>query len=540
MNEEYQKMSLNEKTPDYVNTSAFNTFATYALTSHAAFYAMINTTYNGFMRRWVQNWLWWYDGYVPYFHNQQNGIFSTRIGQALVDKMSKKVVGGRVMFKVSGEERNLLRNTANRPLTNEALQYVNEWAKDTDFAAAVKRAVRFAAAAGTGLLKINKSGGRYWVDALRFDSFIPTVDFRGRITDVKCFLQPYTRMAADGKGSGAAYYLVEHRYYGDYKRADGKVICNSPLATYEVYAVNGNIELAEYDVGKGSRIPYESLPKAVRKSIRKDFGVMIDKPTLLPFSEDMSLGCELVKWTDGISNLPQVPFGESLLSSVIAQLMAYDYYFSAFNTDMYTGRARVLTSTAMMSPNRGEQNSGMDNYLLTKIPNYSGDDQKPIPIQFDLRSRSWIEIRDQIMQNIAILTGVNVATIASFLNDSSAQKTAREVSVEENETASVIYEKREIVERPINRIIKSIVRLAGYNDDIVMRWSTSELMNAFNRLDYAVAGVNNGIMSKERAIKMLNPDDDDEQIFDEINALAEDEKKFSKSNATNVKKQSQM
>ncbi|MDE6605111.1 MAG: phage portal protein [Clostridia bacterium] len=521
MSEEYQKLRLNEKTPEYVNASAFNTYATYALTSHAAFYAMVDSTYNGFMRRWVQNWLWWYDGYVPYFHNQQNGIFSTRMGQALVDKMAKKVVGGRVMFKVSGEERNL-RKASDRPLTNEALQYVNEWAKDTDFAGAVKRVVRFAAAAGTGLLKINKSGGKYWVDALRFDSFLPTVDFRGRIIDVKCYLQPYTRMSADRKGNGTAYYLVEHRYYGEYTRADGKVIWNAPLATYEVHAVSGSIELAQYDAGKGSRVPYESLPKAVRKSIRKDFGVMIDKPMLLPFSEDMSLGCELVKWTDGVSNLPQVPFGESLLAPVIAQLMAYDYYFSAFNTDMYTGRARVLTSTAMMSPNNGGQNSGMDNYLLTKIPNYSGDDQKPIPLQFDLRSQSWAEIRDHIIQNISILTGINVATIASFLNDSQAQKTAREVSVEENETASGIYEKREIIERPINRIIKSIIRLAGYNDDIVVRWSTSELMNAFNRLDYAVSGVNNGIMSKERAIKMLNPDDDDEQIFDELKTIEED------------------
>ncbi|MDE7209675.1 MAG: phage portal protein [Clostridia bacterium] len=539
MSEEYQKLRLNEKTPEYVNASAFNTYATYALTSHAAFYAMVDATYNGFMRRWVQNWLWWYDGYVPYFHNQQNGIFSTRMGQALVDKMAKKVVGGRVMFKVSGEERNL-RKASDRPLTNEALQYVNEWAKDTDFAGAVKRAVRFAAAAGTGLLKINKSGGKYWVDALRFDSFLPTVDFRGRIIDVKCYLQPYTRMSADRKGNGTAYYLVEHRYYGEYTRADGKVIWNAPLATYEVHAVSGSIELAQYDAGKGSRVPYESLPKAVRKSIRKDFGVMIDKPMLLPFSEDMSLGCELVKWTDGVSNLPQVPFGESLLAPVIAQLMAYDYYFSAFNTDMYTGRARVLTSTAMMSPNNGGQNSGMDNYLLTKIPNYSGDDQKPIPLQFDLRSQSWAEIRDHIIQNISILTGINVATIASFLNDSQAQKTAREVSVEENETASGIYEKREIIERPINRIIKSIIRLAGYNDDIVVRWSTSELMNAFNRLDYAVSGVNNGIMSKERAIKMLNPDDDDEQIFDEIKAIEEDGNNAQAQPIDNLRKRSKL
>lgn len=523
MSEEYQNLRINDKTPEYVNTSAFNTYSTYALTSHAAFYAMINATYNSFMRRWVQNWLWWYDGYVPYFHNQQNGIFSTRIGQALVDKISKKVVGGRVMFKVSGEERNVSKR-AEKPLTNDALQYVNEWAKDTDFAGAVKRAVRFSAAAGTGLLKINKSGGKYWVDALRFDSFIPTVDFRGRITDVKCYLQPYTRMSAEGKGNGTAYYLVEHRYYGEYKRADGRVINNAPLVTYEVHAVGGSIELAQYDANTSGRIPYESLPKAVRKSIRRDYGVMIDKPTLLPFTEDMSLGCELVRWTDGVSNLPQVPFGESLLAPIVAQLMAYDYYFSAFNTDMYTGRARVLTSTSMMSPNNGEQNSGLDNYLLTKVPNYSGDDQKPIPIQFDLRSQSWSEIRDQIIQNISILTGVNVATIASFLNDSSAQKTAREVSVEENETASVIYEKREIVERPINRIIKAIIRLAGYNDDIVIRWSTSELMNAFNRLDYAVAGVTNGIMSKERAVKMLNPDDDDEQIYDEIHSIDEDSK----------------
>ena len=142
----------------------------------------------------------------------------------------------------------------------------------------------------------------------------------------------------------------------------------------------------------------------------------------LPFAD---LGCEIVKWTRGVGNIPELPFGESLLSNLISILMSWDYYFSAFNTDMYLGRGRVLVSELFNSdPKKGNYNAGLDSFIFQRIRSISPEEQKPLPIQFDLRSTSWKEIRDMLIENIAVQTGMNVSTIASFLSDNTA-RTAR-------------------------------------------------------------------------------------------------------------------
>ena len=60
-----------------------------------------------------------------------------------------------------------------------------------------------------------------------------------------------------------------------------------------------------------------------------------------------------------------------------------------------------------------------------------------------------------LIESIAVHIGVSPATIAAFLNDSSA-RTAREVSTEENETANYVADTRAIVETPINSILDSV------------------------------------------------------------------------------------
>ena len=97
------------------------------------------------------------------------------------------------------------------------------------------------------------------------------------------------------------------------------------------------------------------------------------------------------------------------------------------------------------------------------------EENKPLPIQYELRSSEWKEIRDTLMQNIVINTRMNISTIASFLQDSNSQKTAREISTEESETALFVDDKREIIEKPINELLKIVLRYYGYQDDVLIR-----------------------------------------------------------------------
>jgi hypothetical protein len=210
-------------------------------------------------------------------------------------------------------------------------------------------------------------------------------------------------------------------------------------------------------------------------------------------------------------------------------LQSYDYYWSAFNTDMYLGRGRVLIDKPMQSPKAQSQNvnynSGLDSMMFTKIQSNNGEPMKPEPVQFDLRSQSWSEIRTMIIQNISINTGLNLASIASFLNDTNAAKTAREISTEESETALFVDDKRELMEKPINKILRLVTLFYGYKDEIVLRWSSAGLSNIYARAEVISQGLSAGFISKKKAIQMFNQDDDEYQLQEEFDNIDSDNEK---------------
>ena len=515
---EFQNVGCNKEIAPYMQNVAFNNFYTYSFISRATYYGMIAPQYYSFMNRFVKNWLWWYDGYVPYFHNAEQGIPSTRIATALVNKIAKKVVGGRIMYKNAGKE------SAKDGKLNPALEFVStKWAKDTEFEDVIKRAVKYAASAGTSLIKLNRGSKGLWAEALRFDSFLPQVTSTGEVSAVKCFLRLFTNLGVREIKENTpftGYYVVEYRHFCDYEQIDGKIIKNAPVVEYIIHRQSGSVVNGEYlSQGEAGAIPFSSLPKAIRSAIGKAYpDIMFDRPMLLPFAD--SLGCELVKWTDGVSGLPELPFGESLLANVVCHLMAWDYYYAASNTDMYLGRGRIIAPKNINSGRGGNYNSGLDSFLYTKYETTDPESQKPIPIQFDLRSASWTEIRNRLIQDMAINIGVNISTIASFLQDNTA-RTAREISTEENDTAEFVNDQRAIIEKPVNRLLKLVTAYNGYLDTVVLRWSSAGLTNRHSLAELINIALNGAkpFLSQKKAVEMFNYDDDDLQVQEEYEEI---------------------
>lgn len=503
--------------------SAFNTYWQYSYLTRAAFYANVKPEYREYMTRWVQNSLYWYDGWVPYFHNSENGIFSTRIGSALVSGAAKKVIGGRIFFKNANREKE------NAGTINEALHFVSsEWAVKSNFSREIKRATEFAAAAGTALLKLNKDKNGLWAEALRFDSFYPTVGARGKLNEVYCFLRNFVQMreVGGGKQNVNSFYVVEHRYFGRYRHLDGRVTENAPLCEYIIKRSTGTVVSGQDYSLTGERLKFQSLPAPVRQDIGKAYsGIMFDTPILLPFSDH--LGAVLVNWTESVSNIPELPFGDSLLSNITPYLQAYDYYFSAFCTDMYLGRGQVLMPAYMQRDQKEGKGyySGKEGLVFRRMPPAPNEEEnKPMSIQFELRASEWKEIRDMLMQNIAINTRMNISTIASFLQDNTSQKTAREISTEESETALFVDDKREIIEKPINEILQIVLRYYGFMDDVVVRWSQAGLSNVYTRTEMIATAVSGGFCSKYKAVQMFDQDDDEYQIAEEYARCEQDSK----------------
>lgn len=516
---EQQQIDFNNNFAPWQNSAAFNAFWSYSYVNNSGFYTKINGTFRPFMQRFVQNWLWWYDGWVPYFHNADAGIMSTRIASALVDRTARKISGGRIAFKNAFDEDPKQKGA----VVNKTLAKISKWAADTNFSKTVKNAIKYAEAAGTALVKVNKGvDGVLNTEAVRFDRFLPCVNSNGRLEDVSIFLLLNIDIGETTHDKQKIVYtLNEHRYFGDYTAVDGKKEANVPLVEYEVHKYYGQINNGLYASGSSEKMRWLDLPREVKKIIADNYAFAINRPIKLHFVN--SLGCEIVTATDGVGNLPELPFGESLLSKILPYLQAWDYYFSAFCTDMYTGRARVLIPKGMSSAKSGNvANSGLDSYLYEGMPHTDPDKQAPLPLQFSLRAAEWKDIRNMLIENIAVNTGLSSTTVASFLNDNSA-KTAREVSTEENETADFVDNSRAVVEVPLNRILKLVSLYMGLLDDVVIRWSTAGLTNKYVTAETLNMAIQGGYLSKFKAVRMFNSDDDDIQVQEEYERIKEDE-----------------
>lgn len=510
--------------PEWQSAMTFNVAWQYGFVNRSAFYANITGQYKEYMLRWVQNYLWWADGYVPYFHNADQGIFSTKIASALINGVSRRIIGGKIFFKNKNKE-TPQKGVDGAYIVNKALAFLTEWADDTAFAREVKKAVNFACAGGTSLMKLDKRGGKLYARALRFDSFYPTV-IGGKLVDVYCYLKDFTRMIDSNDQRFENYYVVEHRYFDDYTEKDGSITRRKPLVCYEIRKSTGSMTNGQ-DYGlTGQKVQLRDVERKMRSEIAKAYdGIIFDKPIPLPFVD--SLGAELINFTECVNAIPELPFGDSLLANIMPYLMSYDFYWSAFNTDMYLGRGKVMLPKHLQSKEASSQNSGFSSMLFTYYSKSgaSGDGDKPLPVQFDLRSNSWTEIRTMIIQNIAINTGMNLSSIASFLNDTKGTKTAREISTEENETALYVEDKRDLIGRPINRLLKLVTLHSGFADDVVIRWSEAGLTNIYTRTEMLATALQGGFISKQKAAQMFNQDDDEYQQAEEWDRILADEEK---------------
>jgi hypothetical protein len=197
---------------------------------------------------------------------------------------------------------------------------------------------------------------------------------------------------------------------------------------------------------------------------------------------------------------------------------------------MYVGRSRVLMPKAMQNPNNQRENNwndGLDSFTFTKVPYVNPDDQKPLPLQFDLRSDDWNKIRNILLESVATGIGINPSTLASFLDDNSA-RTARQISTEEGATALYVENKRELLRTPINQMLQTVLEFYGKVSNIVVKFSKAGTTNLRNLVEIGqilkTLGVDNRTL-----IEMIFVDKSQEQI-DEImarmKAQKEEEMKF--------------
>lgn len=481
-------------------------------TNNNEFYKLIPAPYYSFYNNWVRTWLYWYDGFVPWVHGTQYGLLSTSIGTTIVNRAADSVFGGNLMFANARTPTITVKKKGKQ--IGKALDFIsNDWALDTDFRSKVKRAVRDAFAGGFSLLKINCDGGELWVDNLRADRFYIEKTGRGQLRKVVSLLSVYDSMSQSG--NERHYGLVEERRFEKIGMFGEEI----PVVEYKIYETSAQIQnISTSD----NFVPFEDLPKKVREAFKADFGTCkLNKP--IAMNGFKTLGCYLLKGSDDISNVPQIGLGESLLANITTYLYEYDFYNTCFNTDMYLARGRVLVPKALQSPQAktGAQNTGLDDFIYTKVETMNTDQQKPEAIQFELRASEWKEARNMLLESIATSIGISVSTLASYLSDGS-NRTAREVSAEESATTLFIENARRRFEKPLNDLISDVLRFYGYVDDVEIRWSRAGMTNTTVLVDTLSRAVQSGLISEKKAHHAFNYDDDEEQNEEDYKLVEEE------------------
>lgn len=477
------------------------------------FYSMLPTPYMGFYQNWVKFWLQWADGYVPFIHGGQYGLLSSCIGTSIVNLVTDKTVGAGIMYKNARKPKAVKLNEEGKPMGQALDFFANNWALETDFNNKVKQGIKFSFAGGFSLLKLNVTDGELWVDALRADRFYLDITQNGKIRRCVSMLSFYNDMTPDNK-AGKKYGLVEERYYAKVGMFETEI----PVVEYKIY--DSSVQIQYFDTGKYNHIDWEQLPNKVRKAFKEEYGNMrLNEPQAL--NGFLDLGVYLFKGSSDISNLPQLALGESILANITTYLYQYDHCNTAFNTDIYLARGRVLLPKFMQNGReQGGNPSGFDDFLFTKTPSINPDENKPEAVQFDLRAQEWKETRNFILENIASGIKISASSLASYLQGGT-MRTAREVSAEEDATTLFVENARMRYEPVINKIIAQVLRFYGYIDDVEVRWSRAGMTNQTVLVDTLTKAVNSGLISPQKAHALFNYDDDEEQQLEDYKKVEE-------------------
>lgn len=536
---------------------------TYSYANSSYFCAVIAGYYRDYAFRYIRPSVQWLDGYVPAIHWGGSGIMSTRIASSLINGITKTLVGEKLIFKALGKkDQDAL----------DALDFVSNWATKVNIKKAVRNAIGYTLAVGTGFLKANKrADGTVWWEGIRFDNGFYLANASNEVQDASFLLRSYTDTRKDG--SSRQFYLVEHRFYQKRKPLIKKV--EDPVTgkiSYQTIKDNGYDAMVEYRVhfassqslnnmmstyeGDKSTVKWPEIPKEIRRAIKDDYALIrIDEPTLLGFP---NLGVEVLLNDEGDISLPTGSnFGRGLIVPVIDDFIIYEIAEAYMLRDMYNGKGTVYVpkalnlgslgagmpdiqlkatpiadgqirsdgATVMKNPNpTAYQPTGMsplegmsDKYEV--IPGTNPEDQAVVVNQFDLRADQWQTIQENTLRRIAIKWGMSPKVLASFLAQGTVQMTATQIDSEDDISIAFINDKRANFIGAINRLLETTLNFYGKPTNVEVQFASPSLVNKDRILDRVIKKLQAGLCTLDDAIREINPDLDEKTLQAKVEEL---------------------
>lgn len=509
------------------------------MTSRSIFYATYPYYLRPFATNWLKIWLQWFDGRVDGVHDEAGGMISTRLASTLCQKVSGQIFGGGLLFSKKNNIKKNEETDEQKKAEEQAIKFISgDYNDEIALDENVAQAILLAVAGGTSFVVENMDVDKHlWLSTYRMDEGYFNIDYKGEVCEAKLINSKYIDVIGKEKNH---YILIEHRHKGnekekvEYNKAFADKIKRAEMpfyevdafyTTYEIYSTTAIINNDPLSAQLGRPMGWEEINDRVRRQIKEQFAdIKLNIPIKLPFNK---IGIVPFKYTKGVDNLPNLPYGQSMIQNIISYLYLYDYMHGALNTDLYLGRGRVLAKKSIQNPDNKNKaanwNKGLDSFLFTTYEGQITDEQKPVPVQFDLRSNDWEQIKNNLLESIAMTIGISPSTIAGWIADGS-NRTAREISSEESSTALLVESKRKLLTKPINQLIDDILLCNGYEQCVEVKFSKSGETNTTLLLENTTNAYNSGLKSLYMAVKSINPDMSEDEVNAEIERIKADAK----------------
>jgi len=486
--------------------SALQTYHTYSWINNEQFYALVPHPYRDYYFRFIKKFFYWYDGFVPYFHNTQSGMFSSRIAYTILHKLAQQTVGNRLMFDDEGvPDKN---SHTHHGKTYNSLEWIEHWANDTNLDTKTVQLQEWTYAGGDSTFKLDSDGQDLAPTIFRKDTYFFDTDFRGKVSAWTGLIYTYSKMTKQDGGDGVQqyYYLLEDRRYND---------SGEPEYRLCIKHGSGNLANARTVDIIPETILFNRLPRDISHQFKRDYpNTKLGEWNKLPLK---SLGIYINKASESVSFLPAVNGGESLLSNMIHTLMSYDFYWSSMITNLYTARDKLIVPQHMQAPEFGNgaygqnQYQGWDNYIMTKVQYSNPEDNKPIV--FSTPIKDWEKVRNNILQTMAMDLGVDDRTLTSAIVPNSEKPTAREISSDEQTTTLFVEGKQKLLKNTLDEMLADVLDFYGFNDEkIVIKFSKAGLTNMSNTTTIVTTLLQNDAIDLETALEMLFTDKNNKQL----------------------------
>lgn len=499
---------------------------TYNYANNSLFGAIIPNFYRDYYYRNLKIAAGWLDGYVPTLHSN-SGIISTRIGSKLITGLTKQIVGEKLIFrKASGED------------DYSTIRFISKWADEQDIMKSVFSGIGYAEGMGTALIKINKKmNGDLWWESCRFDNCTYLASFSNEVMDATFFIRGYTD-TREGK-SNQQFILCEHRYYETEKvgkiaetengfevvKPKGK---KTAMVEYKVYQVRGttyNNMMQSDGNGEAHSKTWQELPEEIRKMIKDDYGtLMVGVPQKLGLP---NLGVEILRNGEMDLSIPTgTNFGEGMLIGIQDDLMTYEIASSYLIRDMYLAKGTVYTPkdlnitdfNPVLNINNGVLN-GVGDDKIELVRGVSPDQQKIIVEQFNIRAAEWQLVKENALKNIGVKWGMSPKILASFL--ATPHQTATQIDSEDDMSIAFISHTRAYFKNALNKLLETTLNYYGKPANVEIDFATPSLVNKDRILDRTIKELENGLIDIDEAMRLINPDLDEEALQAKIEKAKE-------------------